>query len=218
MDTEKFRPALIRPDPAKPERIVICVARLVHAKGVDVLLHAWGRMMREPAEWRANLKPRLLLVGDGECRPQMERIAAELGIQDSVEFLGELTDVIPLLQCSWAFAMPSRWEGMSNALLEAMACGLPCVATRVGGSEDLISDGLNGLLVEPEHPLQMAQALRRVIEDPQLAQKLGQEARATVVRSYQLNSIAKQCLELYGQLMRKDQWSLPLELEKVSEL
>jgi glycosyltransferase involved in cell wall biosynthesis len=218
VDTEKFRPALNRPTPEQPERNVVCVARLVHAKGVDVLLHAWGRMMREPAEWRAHLKPRLLLVGDGECRPQMERIAAELGIQDSVAFLGQLTDVIPLLQQSWAFVMPSRWEGMSNALLEAMACGLPCVATRVGGSEDLIEDGFNGLLVEPEKPIQMARALRQIIEDPDLARRLGQEARATVVRSFQLDTIARQCLELYRHLLREEKRSLPVGLENASEL
>jgi glycosyltransferase involved in cell wall biosynthesis len=218
VDTERFRPALNRPDPARPERSIVCVARLVHAKGVDVLLHAWGRMMREPAEWRARLKPRLLLVGDGDCRSQMEHIAAELGILDSVEFLGQLIDVIPLLQRSWAFVIPSRWEGMPNALLEAMACGLPCVATRVGGSEDLICDGRNGLLVEPESPIQMAQALCRIIDDPYLAQHLGQQARATVISSYQLDAIARQCLDLYRHLLREEKSPPPFKLEKVSEL
>src|SRR5205823_4031015 len=117
---------------------------------------AWGRMMQAPTEWRADLKPRLRLVGDGIFMPQMKRIVAELGIQDSVEFLGLRADVVDLLQQSWGFVLPSRWEGMPNALLEAMACGLPCVATRVSGSEDIISDGVNGLLVEPEQPAEMA--------------------------------------------------------------
>src|SRR5207248_10097864 len=138
-------------------------------------LHAWAQMMHAPAEWRQHLKPRLRLVGTGDLRLQMERIAAQLGIQDSVEFLGLRTDVIDLLQQAWGFVMPSRWEGMSNALLEAMACGLPCVATRVSGSEDVILDGVNGLLVEPEQPAEMAEALRRIIEDTDFAQQLGQE-------------------------------------------
>ncbi len=180
VNIEKFRPAPERrPDPARPERDIICVARLEHAKGVDVLLHAWGRMMHAPAEWRTHLKPRLRLAGKGTFRPHMERIVTELGIQDSVEFLGLRTDIPDLLQQSWGLVMPSRWESLPNALLEAMACGLPCVATRVCGSEDVICDGRNGLLVEPEQPAEMAQALRRLIEDTDL-QRLGQEARSTV--------------------------------------
>ena len=205
VDGERFRPDLgRRPDPASPARVVTCVARLEYAKGVDVLLHAWGRMMREGAAWREGLAPRLRLVGRGEFRPQMERIAAELGIQESVEFLGLRRDVADLLQQSWAFAMPSRWEGMPNALLEAMACGLPCVATRVSGSEDIIDDGVNGLLVEPENPADLARGLRRVIEDAELAQRMGAEARAAVVRDYQLAAIVDQSLDLYRRALKRE--------------
>ncbi len=213
VDTQRFQPAPERrPDPARPERDIICVARLDYTKGVDVLLHAWGRMLREPSEWRAHLKPRLRLVGEGMCRAQMERIVAGLGIEDSVEFLGLRTDVLYLLQQSWGFVMPSRWEGMPNALLEAMACSLPCVATRVSGNEDIISDGVNGLLVAPEQPAEMAQALRRIIEDAELAQRLGREGRETVVRNYQLTTIAEQCLELYRRLLAREKNVLPLAL------
>lgn len=204
IDTEKFRPAERGPDPAKSERNIICVARLVDAKGIDVLLHAWGQLMHEPAEWHTYLKPRLRLVGDGPSRSQLEGIVTELGIRDSVEFLGERTNIIDLLQQSWGFVLPSRWEGMSNALLEAMACGLPCVATRVSGSEDVISDGINGLLVEPEQPAEMAQALRRIIEDTDLAQRLGQTGRMTVLCEYQLSAVVEQCLQLYHRLLTKE--------------
>jgi len=132
VDTEKFRPAQEqRLDLAKPERTIICVARLDFPKGIDVLLHAWGRMMHDSyrAEWLAALKPRLHIVGDGIFRLQMERIAAELGIQDTVvswttnrhrELLQQILGLRPF---------PIAWEGMPNALLEAMACGLPCIAT-----------------------------------------------------------------------------------------
>ncbi len=202
VDTQKFRPAPERrPNPARPERDIICMARLDYQKGIDVLLHAWGRMMRAPAEWRANLKPRLFLAGEGAFRPQLEQIVAGLGISDSVKFLGLRTDVVDLLQQSWGFALPSRYEGMPSALLEAMACGLPCVAARVSGSEDIIADGINGLLVEPEQPAEMALALRRIIEDTDLAQRLGREARAIVVREYQLPTIVEQCLQLYRRLL-----------------
>jgi glycosyltransferase involved in cell wall biosynthesis len=206
IDAVKFRPdPERRPDPDRPERNILCVARLQYPKGIDVLLHAWGRMMHAPAEWRAHLKPKLLLVGEGPLRSQLERIAQELRIQDSVEFLGLRRDIIDLLQQSWGFVMPSRWEGMPNALLEAMACGLPCVATRVSGSEDIVLDGVNGLLVNPEQPSELAQALRRIIEDVDVSQRLGWEGRATVTSDYQLSTVVEQCLKLYRRLLNSDE-------------
>ncbi len=198
VDTEKFRPAPERrPDPHRPERNIICVARLEYSKGIDVLLHAWKRMMLTSAEWQAQLEPRLLLVGDGVLQPQLKRMVIELNIQDNVEFLGLRTDIIDLLQQSWGYVLPSRGEGMPNALLEAMACGLPCIATRVSGSEDILVDGVNGLLVESEQPVELAHALRHLVEDADLAQRLAEEGRATVVRNYQLTCIVEQLLDLY---------------------
>jgi glycosyltransferase involved in cell wall biosynthesis len=178
------------------------VARLDYAKGIDVLLHAWKRMMQAPTAWRAHLKPRLRLVGDGALRTQIERLITALGIQDSVEILGPRTDIADLLQLSWGFVLPSRWEGMANALLEAMACGLPCIATCVSGSEDIIVDGVNGLLVEPEQPVELALALRRIIEDADLAQWLGQAGYTTIIRDYQLMNVARLHLDLYYRLLK----------------
>jgi len=159
------------------------------------------------------LKPRLLLVGEGPLQSKLERIATELGIQDSVEFLGLRMDVVDLLQRAWGFVLPSRWDGMPNALLEAMACGLPCVATRVSGSEDIIAHGVNGLLVEPEQPAEMAQALQCIIEDTNVAQRLAKAGRATILRDYQLLSIAEHYLALYRRLLGKDQMVAPITLE-----
>ena len=218
IDSEKFCPAVERrPDPAKPERDILCVARLQYPKGVDILLHAWGRMMREPADWRAELKPRLLLVGEGPLQPQLERIVEALGIQDSVQFLGLRRDVIALLQQAWGFVLPSRWEGMPNALLEAMSCGLPCVATRVSGSEDIVVDGVNGLLVEPEQPEELARALRRIIEDTELAQHMAEEARATMLRDYQLSTVITRCVEVYRRVLKATRKRRPVMVESRGE-
>lgn len=206
VDTEKFRPAPERrPDPHRPERNIICVARLEYSKGIDVLLHAWKRMMLTSAEWQAQLEPRLLLVGDGVLKPQLKRMVMELNIQDNVEFLGLRTDIIDLLQQSWCYILPSRGEGMPNALLEAMACGLPCIATRVSGSEDILVDGVNGLLVESEQPVELAHALRRLVEDADLAQRLAEEGRATIIHNYQLTRIVEQLLDLYRSLLSNGQ-------------
>jgi glycosyltransferase involved in cell wall biosynthesis len=205
VDTTKFYPN-IEPRPGRllPERTIICIARCDYQKGVDVLLHAWGRMMHAPDEWRTAITPSLRLIGDGELRPQLEAIAAALHISDSVEFLGQRRDTVELLQQAWGFVLPSRWEGMPNALLEAMACGLPCVATRVSGSEDIVSDAGNGLLVDSERPEELAQAMQRIIQDVELAQRLGWEARLTVLRHYQLIHIVEQCIVLYRRLLARD--------------
>jgi glycosyltransferase involved in cell wall biosynthesis len=202
VDIEKFRPApQQRPDSSSPERVIICVARLEYVKGVDVLLDAWERMISTSSEWPVPLLPRLLLVGDGALRCQLERIVEGLNIGESVKFLGMRSDVIDLLQRSWAFVLPSRSEGMPNALLEAMACGLPCIATRVSGSEDIISDGANGILVEPGEPDQIASALRSIITDAELAERVGRAARATVLLDYQLTQSVDRCLALYRELL-----------------
>ncbi len=89
---------------------------------------------------------------------------------------------------------------MPNALLEAMACGLPCVATRVSGSEDIIQHGVNGLLVESEDYRDMAQALLTLLHDPLLAQKYGQAARKTVERHYSLEQVMDRYVELYQRI------------------
>jgi glycosyltransferase involved in cell wall biosynthesis len=204
VDADRFHPDPARRAAASEgRRVIVCTTRLAYEKGVDVLLHAWGRMKRSLVEWPADLDPKLRIVGDGPLRKQLEKIAAELGIADSVEFLGWRMDTIDLLQHSWGFVLPSRWEGMPNALLEAMACGLPCVATRVSGSEDIIDDGVDGLLVEPEQPTELAEALRRVIQDTELAERLGHEARAKIVRDYQVVDVVEQCVALYRGLLRQ---------------
>lgn len=204
VDTSQFYPTFWRPGPREGvERILLCVARLEYAKGVDVLLHAWARMLKLPAAWRADLRPRLCIAGDGSRRAELERLVAELGVQESVEFLGTRHDIAWLLQNAWAFVLPSRWEGMPNALLEAMACALPCVASRVSGSEDIIEQGSNGLLVEPERPEQLAYALRLLLEDAHLARNLGWRGYETILDCYQLSATVRGCLAFYHHLLSK---------------
>jgi glycosyltransferase involved in cell wall biosynthesis len=150
---------------------------------------------------RADLRPQLHLVGEGRLRTRLESIARALGIEDSVEFLGPRTDVLDRLQRAWGFVLPSRWEGMPNALLEAMACAVPCVATRVSGSEDIIDDGIDGRLVSSECPKQLAEALGHIILDTDLALRLGRAGRDKVEHNYQLTSVVDQSLELYRRLL-----------------
>jgi glycosyltransferase involved in cell wall biosynthesis len=223
VDTQRFYPvSWVNPEKMlqRRERLFVCVARLEYAKGVDVLLHAWSLMMSFPPRWREGLQPKLRLVGDGTCRTQLEQLAAELGIEESVEFWGTRLDVPEILQGAWGFVLPSRWEGMPNALLEAMACALPCIATRVSGSEDVLEQGQNGLLVEPEEPQQLAYALRLLVEDAGLAIRLGWAGYETMLRYYQLGTTVQGCLAFYRYLLSRETaqriWPDPIQFDDLS--
>jgi glycosyltransferase involved in cell wall biosynthesis len=174
---------------------VVCPARLSHQKGQDVLLKAW-RTVREQVP-----TARLILAGDGPQRLQLEHLAAELGIPDAIEFAGLIGDLRPLFAAADGFVLPSRYEGMPNALLEAMAAGMPCVATRVSGSEDIIIENESGLLVPPEDPQALASALVTILTQPQRASSLGREARARVVRSFDQRRLLDESLRFYSSLV-----------------
>jgi glycosyltransferase involved in cell wall biosynthesis len=124
-------------------------------------------------------------------------MARTLDIVDSVEFAGLQSDIPAQLHRGKLAVLPSRREGMPNALLEAMACGSACVATRVSGSEDVIEHGVNGLLVESEDYEGMARALLTLLHDPSLAQEYGQAARATIEKHYSFEYIMDRYIELY---------------------
>jgi glycosyltransferase involved in cell wall biosynthesis len=150
------------------------------------------------------IQARLIIVGNGDIQIQLERMAKALGITDSVEFAGLQSDIPAQLHRGGLAVLSSRTEGMPNALLEAMACGLPCVATRVSGSEDIIQHGVNGLLVESEDYQGMAQALLTLLSDPVLAQKYGQAARATIEKHYSLEHVTDKYVELYQNMLNRN--------------
>lgn len=182
---------------AQRAQTVVCVSKLRYEKGIDVLLQAWYLVHQQRPQ------ARLILVGSGPVQASLEQMARALDIADSVEFAGLQRDVPAQLQRGAIAVLPSRWEGMPNALLEAMASGLACVATRVSGSEDLIRSGHNGLLVEPEDAQQMAQALLTLLNDPSLLRRYGQEARATIEQQYGLEQIIDKYTAMYQELRGK---------------
>ena len=182
----------------KREQVVVCVAQLRYQKGIDVLLQAWRLVLQQLPQ---TVQARLILVGNGPIQSQLDYMAQALGIVGSVEFAGEQKDVAAQFHRGAIAVLPSRFEGMPNALLEAMACGLACVATRVSGSEDIIQHGVNGLLVESEDYQGLAQALLALFRDPRLAERYGQEARATIEQHYALEHITDTYVELYSRLV-----------------
>jgi glycosyltransferase involved in cell wall biosynthesis len=196
VDVAYFSPAGDTTDTTRAQ-IVICVSRLTYQKGIDVLLQAWRLVQRQVPN------ARLILVGAGPFRDQLQTMAGTLGIAGTVEFAGLEHDVRAQFHRAGVAVLPSRFEGLSNVLLEAMACGLPCVATRVSGSEDVIQGGVNGLLVEPSDYQGIARALLTLLRDPALAANLGRAARATVEEHYAMPDILDRYLDLYHGLAEK---------------
>ncbi len=175
-------------------RVVGLVARLDH----------WGKGHREFFTALAALSDRFpmeaLIIGGGRRESEVKQLAAELGLAGRVHFLGQRDDIPDLLAALDIFVLPSHSEGVSLALLEAMAAGLPVIATRVGGLPEVVTDGDNGLLIPAKDPEALSQALERLLADPALAKKLGENARRDVENNYSLDRLGREINEIYGEL------------------
>lgn len=156
------------------DRVLIAVGTFKRQKGHVHLLDAFAKA----AAGRDDVH--LLLVGDGDLRPEIERRIAELAIGDRVHLLGSRRDVPALLAASDGAILPSLWEGMSNALVEAMASALPVVATDVSGTNQVMVDGRTGWLVPPGEAAPLAAAIEALLDDPAGARARGAAARERV--------------------------------------
>lgn len=146
---------------------------------------------------------RLLLVGDGGLRDSLETQAREMGLSGLVTFAGMRTDVPEILSALDVFVLPSLWEGMPNVLLEAMAAGLPVVATAVGGTPEVVVDGVTGLLVPPRDPAALAQAIATVLRDADVRRRMGEAGRERVERCFSLEEMVRRTEDLYEELIRE---------------
>ena len=210
VDTDRFAPV----EPGERQRlrarfglsehawVLAFVGRLSAEKGLDFLLPAWAAAAPPGGV--------LVLAGAGPEEAALRWRADALGVAGSVRFAGLVAQVEDLLGAADAFVLSSRSEGMSNALLEAMACGLPCVSTRVSGSEDLIEDGRSGLLVPPGDTDALAAAIRGLFERPAEAWRMGEEARHTIERTCSAHAVAEQYRALYDALLAGRAGGCPL--------
>ncbi len=174
--------------------------RLVERKGVSVLLEAWGKLAKDHQDVL------LVIVGGGPLEKKLKDQSRELGIEENVKFFGFVNNIGDYLAATDIFVFPSFQEGFPNSVLEAMACGIPVISTKIGGVVDVIRDGENGLLVEPGNVNQLADALKKLISDAEYASTLGKNALKTVRENYDINVIANKYVKLYGRLM-KNLWS-----------
>jgi glycosyltransferase involved in cell wall biosynthesis len=191
VDTEKFSPRGRCPgsDPLE----IVCVGRLVGAKGQYILLAAFERLLRQ------GLNVRLRLVGKGPEREGLEAMVAERGIQEHVIFEGPAgaPRVREILNGAAIFALPSFAEGIPVALMEAMAMEIPCVSTTIAGIPELIRDGIDGMLIPPSDDVQLAEALTKLIEDPDLRRRLGASGRQRVQQHYNLEKSIQGLAEIF---------------------
>ncbi len=206
VDVERYCPATpdirnrlrIRLDLPLDAPIVIFVGQVGHRKGADLLLRAWAEVTQRLESVR------LVLVGPiGEDLPlPQDAVPVEHWLSQArqVIILGQRGDVQDCLRASDVFALPSRMEGLPNALIEAMATGLACVASDIGGNVDLITNEVDGLLVAAGSVEQLVGALMRLLQSDGQRQQYGENARKTVQDRFALSDTADRYLELYRRL------------------
>jgi glycosyltransferase involved in cell wall biosynthesis len=193
VDLKKYQP------PARPvlkEEIVFgTVARLVYQKGHRWLLDAIPAVLEKypRARWR--------FAGDGEKRSELEAQAQRLGIAHAVEFLGSRSDVQELLGTFDLFILPSLWEGFPNVLLEAMASGLPVIATAVEGTVEMVVNGETGRLVPKEDSRALTAAMLELAESPEVRQRMGKNGRLRVENHFSLDQQVARFEELFDRFL-----------------
>jgi glycosyltransferase involved in cell wall biosynthesis len=175
-----------------------CVGRLAAMKGHEFLLRAWPRVrVRLPSA-------KLIIVGEGEQREALEKLSLELGLGDSVRFLGFRSDVTAVLDAVDLLVLPSvRDEGCNNSLLEAMACGRPAVVTRCGGLPEMVTEGETGLVVPPRDQDSLAEAVARLLERPDERARMGGAARRVAEERYSLEAATDLLEHLLGSFREK---------------
>ncbi|PGH59153.1 glycosyl transferase [Azospirillum palustre] len=190
VDATRFSPADAGPADAgnAGDRLsLLFVGRVVRQKGLDVLFEALASL---PDGMRSRIG--LTIVGDGPARPELEAQAARLALSERIVFRGWLgRDELPAAyRAADAFVFPSRDEGMPNVVLEAMAAGLPVVATRIAGNRDLVVEEETGLMLDADDTPALAAALARLAEDPALRRRLGEGGRRRVVEHFSWRAVA----------------------------
>ncbi|MFA5110383.1 MAG: glycosyltransferase [Desulfobaccales bacterium] len=170
-------------------------------------LDHWGKGHKELFEAMASLKEnyplQALIIGGGRRKKEVRALAASLGLAEVVHFLGHRRDVPELLKALDIFILPSYSEGMSLALLEAMAAARPVIVSRVGGLPEVVQQNKTGLLIPPRDADALAEALARLLDDPDLAQKLGAAARRRVRAHFSLDRLGREISEIYEELVAK---------------
>ncbi|WP_424597126.1 glycosyltransferase [Caldisericum exile] len=175
---------------------VLFVGRLEKEKGVDILIKAVYEIQSKQS---LNLK--VALVGDGSLKSEYKKLVKYLSLEDNIKFLGIRRDVEKLMRLSKIFVLPSRYEGLPMVILEAMANRIPIIATKVGGIPEVIEDGIEGLLVEPESKDELTKKILYLLNNPSLREQLSKNAFEKVKSEYSIQSYTQRMLKLYEEVL-----------------
>lgn len=202
LDTQHFHPlkgperAPLRSQLGMQDGFWVCyTGRLVAEKGLNVLLKAWETVIRCTPDTH------LVIVGEGDQRSHLEDLTEIRGIKHRVRFTGAVADTVQYLQACDVYVQPSFTEGLPISVLEAMACGLPVIATGVGGVTDLLSNGINGIVIPPHDPDSLSDGLVELLSNLNLRLSLGGQARQDVTAYCAIDKVGEAHLELYRRLV-----------------
>lgn len=178
------------------EKLIVSVGRFAPEKGHRYLIEALNLLDREDVAWRCTF------LGEGELAAELRALTAEYGLSEQVAFPGFCEDVFSVLLTADVFVLPSLHESSPNALIEAMGIGMPCIASDVGGIVDLIENEKDGIRVPPQDPTALAQALHRVLTEPDFASELGRNARATIQQKFDSAVSIEKLEEVYVKVIK----------------
>jgi glycosyltransferase involved in cell wall biosynthesis len=193
-----------------PIRTVLTSARLSREKGMDILLKAWAQVVQQ----EKSLK--LIILGDGTLASELRNLSKSLNLTGSVDFRGMVQDVSSYLKETDLFILPSRAEGVSNALLEAMSQGIPCIATDVGGNPEALGKeeskkvpsgqyllAKNGVLIHPEDVQGLSKAILYLIREGSVREEMGRRSRIFIQENYSIDLIADRYIGLYQSILNR---------------
>jgi glycosyltransferase involved in cell wall biosynthesis len=187
LDTSSVNRAVVRRDLGLNENdiLILSVGRLTYQKGHEFLVQAMFTVVGRFPNAKAGI------CGDGPLRSQLETQIIDTGLSNHMKLLGAWEDISPLLASADIFVLPSRWEGLSRALMEAMAAGLPVIAAEVDGIKDLVTDGVNGLLVASEDARMLGNSILQLIADAEMRKKLGAAGQAHVLKTHSVDDMCR---------------------------
>ena len=175
----------------KAEKVIFSAGRLNHQKGFDLLIEV-ARLAKNQ-----NLKWRIIIAGEGKIKNKLVALAQQKGVNDAVHFIGFSNNIASLLKASDVFVLPSRYEGMPNALLEAMAMG------KANGAPELVEDGKTGFLVDSDNPEHIFQKLKVILSNEALRLSMEKEALSRVKENFTINKMTDNLEQLLNEQMRK---------------
>ena len=180
----------------KPGQIAVGqVSKLWEGKGHEDIINACPRIFSEIPDLK------VFFIGDGPIRSRLEKMVYKNGLQERVVFLGHCNNIAEITSALDIAVLASHFEGMGRVILEAMAAGIPVVATRVGGIPDLIADQETGFLVEPHNPGQLAEAILRLASDPDLRREMGNAGKKSVDERFNVDTMIEQIDRLYQEVL-----------------